>query len=316
MTRTLKSMALDLGVDAVGVASAQRFETMAEQLRPVFDDELVLDATDTGQRWIDASAKVAERRRRFCVPEDHLAGAASVLVLGLRIPKESVARTVREPAEAIGPYAFATYQSRRQLRLIGLTLIKALQGWGVRCAATYDLCNTGSLAANPRGPQPNAFANRFAAVAAGLGTITRGGFVNHPEHGANMRYLALVLDAELTEDPLADLTALRSRCDAGCTNCVSSCTVDAFRESVDLELDGTTLSFNPVEQKRCDWALRYGLIPEEGVKFTGSKSNAPIPETITAEALAEGMTKRDTILKIRPCVAEMCMMACPYTRPQ
>ena len=52
------------------------------------------------------------------------------------------------------------------------------------------------------------------------------------------------------------------------------------------------------------------------MQYTGSTSNAPIPGEVTAEALAEGMAKQDTILKFRPCVAEMCMMACPYLRPQ
>ena len=96
----------------------------------------------------------------------------------------------------------------------------------------------------------------------------------------------------------------------------SSLGTNSLLQRLSIDVNGTSLSFNPVEQVRCDWALRYGLIPEEGVKFTGSKSAAPIPDKVDAQALAEGMTKQDTILKIRPCVAEMCMMSCPYTRPQ
>ncbi|MBT4819348.1 MAG: hypothetical protein HON70_26815, partial [Lentisphaerae bacterium] len=119
-----------------------------------------------------------------------------------------------------------------------------------------------------------------------------------------------------SEDALADLTGLRTECDGGCDRCITHCTVDAFKDTVSIDVDGTELAFKPVEQVRCDWALRYGLVPEEGVLYTGSKSNAPIPDKVTAEALAEGMTLQDTILKVRPCVAEKCMLACPYTRPQ
>jgi ferredoxin len=221
----------------------------------------------------------------------------------------------RGPAEAIGPYAFAQHQTHRHLDDIALRMMKIMAGWGWQSTATYDLCGTGSWAANPRGPQPNGFCNRFAAVGAGLGTLTKGGFVNTDEFGPNVRFLAIVVDAKLEEDEFADLSGLRSEC-KDCDRCVQGCTVNAFKKTARINIGGKGLSFNPVEQVRCDWALRYALIPEEGVALTGSKSNAPIPEKATAEALADGMTKQDTILKIRPCVAEMCMMSCPYTRTQ
>jgi epoxyqueuosine reductase QueG len=316
LTDTVRRTALEGGADVVGITSARRLTDIAESVRPIFENETIFDARETGMRWLTSSADVTERRRKVFTPADHLPGAKSVIVLGVRMPAESVERTMRGPAEAIGPYAFATYQSRRQLRLAALGLIKRLKGWGVNAAATYDLCGTGSFAANPRGAQPNAFTNRFAAVAAGLGTLTKGGFVRNPQFGPNMRYLAVVVDADLREDALADLAGLRSECDAGCERCITHCTVNAFKAPATVAVNDAELTFNPVEQVRCDWALRYGLVPEEGVMYTGSKSDAPIPENVTAEALADGMTKQDTILKIRPCVAEVCMLACPYTRTQ
>lgn len=316
MTAVVKKAVLAGGADVVGITSAKRLQAIADEIRPVFENELILLARETGQRWLTSSAEVTEQARKVFGPSDYLDNAKSVIVMGIRMPAQSVEATITSPAEAIGPYAFATYQSRRQLRLAALGLIKKLKGWGVSSAATYDLCGTGSFAANPRGPEPNAFTNRFAAVAAGLGTLTKGGFVRNPQFGANMRYLAIVVDAELGEDALADLAGLRAECDSGCDRCLTHCTVNAFKETVTVDVDGTALGFNPVEQVRCDWALRYGLVPEEGVRYTGSKSDAPIPDKVTAEALAEGMTLQDTILKVRPCVAEQCMLACPYTRPQ
>ncbi|MCF7854180.1 MAG: hypothetical protein K9N51_05225 [Candidatus Pacebacteria bacterium] len=317
LTERLKTLARESGADLVGVSSAQRLDAVVDQLTTTFDGELILHARDAGRRWLDASADVGEDRRRIQGPADHLKGAKSVIVLGMRMPAHSVERVTRSPAEAIGPYAFATYQSQRQLRLVAIRLIRELNRAGMSCTATYDLCGTGSLAANPRGEQPNAFCNRFAAVSAGLGTLTRGGFVRNPVYGANVRYLAIVVDAELDEDPLADLAGLRQTCDQGCTRCVDHCTVNAFASNTaTIRMGDRELTFAPIRQVRCDWALRYGLVPEEGVKFTGSLSNAPIPEEVTVETLADGMTKQDTILKMRPCVAEMCMMACPYVRSQ
>ncbi|HPK37520.1 MAG TPA: hypothetical protein PLH01_04500 [Kiritimatiellia bacterium] len=40
------------------------------------------------------------------------------------------------------------------------------------------------------------------------------------------------------------------------------------------------------------------------------------PETITPEALAEGLRQQPPIPKYRPCNFEVCAMACPYTRSQ
>ena len=300
----------------IGISSAARLDAIAAQLRPAFDGEPILHARETGRLWLSAGADVTEDKRVVQSPADHLEGARSVIVLGVRVPRESVARLAKSPAEAIGPYAFAQHQSHRHLRLAATALVKALRGWGVKCAVTDDLCGTGSFAANPRGQQPSAFSNRFAAVAAGLGTLTRGGFVRNPQYGTNLRYLAIVVDADLTEDPLADLKALRAECENGCNRCTANCTVNAFRKPVSVTIGRKKLVFSPVEQCRCDWALRYGLVQDEGVKYTGSQSNVPVPDTITAAALAEGMKQQDKVLKIRPCVAEMCMMACPYTRPQ
>ena len=315
-TAVVHCLADELGADLVGIASARRLAKVVDQIRPIFEGETILNARETGKRWLSSSAEVTESKRAVHTPEDHLTGAKSVIVLGFRIPQQSVESMGRGPAEAIGPYAFAQHQTHRHLDDIAMRLMKTMAGWGWKSTATYDLCGTGSWAANPRGPQPNLFCNRFAAVCAGLGTLTKGGFVNTDEFGPNVRFLAIVVDEKLDEDEFADLAELRGEC-RDCDRCIKGCTVNAFQaRTADVKIGGKTLSFRPIEQVRCDWALRYGLIPEEGVALTGSKSNAPIPEKVTAEALTDGMTKQDHILKIRPCVAEMCMMACPYARSQ
>jgi len=315
-TASVHVLADELGADLVGITSAKRLAKLTEAIRPIFEGETILNARETGKQWLTSSAEVTEVKRAVFTPEDHLTGAKSVIVLGYRVPQQSVEAMGRGPAEAIGPYSFAQHQSHRALNEIGLRMMKVLQGWGMKCSATYDLSGTGSWVANPRGQQPNLFCNRFAAVAAGLGTLTKGGFVNTDEFGPNVRFLAIVVDAVLEEDELADLEGLRSECD-GCDRCLKGCSVNAFKKKTSsVRFGGKNLVFNPIEQTRCDWALRYGLVPAEGVVLTGSKSNAPIPAEVTAEALVDGMSKQDSILRIRPCAAEMCMMACPYARTQ
>lgn len=315
MTDTLRQTALDLGVDVVGVASAERVTKAVNSVKADLDGERILNAKEAGRLWLGSGAEVEEAKRQVRTPADHLPSAKSVVVLGIRIPQQTVENLARHGAEPVGPYIFAQYESRNLLRLAALRLQKIMHGWGINSVAVDDLGNTGSWSANPRGPQNNIFANRIAAVCAGLGTMTKGGFVNNPKFGPNLRFLALITDQPLREDQLASLQELRAKCD-GCTRCLDACSVKAFKGETALVVDGQTLPFHIVEQARCDWALRYGLVAEEGLKWSGNNTNILPPAEITPKALAEALAQRDPILRVRPCTVEMCTMACPYTRSQ
>ncbi|NLF92948.1 MAG: hypothetical protein GX564_03585 [Oligosphaeraceae bacterium] len=315
LTGIVKKLACEFGADLVGISSSQRVSRAVESIRKDLDQQEVLDITETGSLWLSSTVEVKTRLRRLHTPEEHLAGARSVIVLGIRTPLESSECLGRRPAEAVGPYTFAQYESRNLLNYAALRLIQRLSAWGIQAYALNDLENTASCSANPRGLQPNIFANRISAVCAGLGTLTKGGFINTPEYGTNVRFVTIVVDCELQEDQLADLQTLRRKCQ-DCNRCLEHCTVKAFKGLAQLNLEGQTLSFNIVEQKRCDWAIRFGLVAAEGQQWTGSKTDVPPPEDITPAALAEAMTKRDPILRVRPCSSEMCVMACPYTRTQ
>lgn len=316
LAAAVKKLALEFGADAVGITDTARLDDAIKSIRTALDHEPILNPEETGQLWLSSTVRVNETVRRLHRPEEHLSGARSVIVLAIRTPSESSECLGRRPAEAIGPNTFAQYESQNLLKLTALRLTRALSRWGFRAVAVNDLENSGSQASNPRGPQPNLFCNRISAVCAGLGTLTRGGFVNTADFGTNVRFLALVTDAELKADPLADLQELRSRCN-GCDRCLTSCTVDAFKkEEAHLNVAGQILPFHPIEQKRCDWALRFGLVAAEGQTWTGSTTDVPVPDNITPEALTAAMALRDPILRIRPCVAEICAMACPYTRSQ
>ena len=62
------------------------------------------------------------------------------------------------------------------------------------------------------------FAHRYAAVAAGLGTIGWSGNVLHPDHGARVLFNTVLTNAELAQSAMLDATL----CD-GCRLCASAC---------------------------------------------------------------------------------------------
>jgi len=308
----LKRLAAALGADLVGVAPAERLAALRPQLADILGGEKILVARDRSSRFHEYDPEINEVEAKALTPDDHLRGARSVLVMGLRLPAETVRRTARPPAEAIGPYAFAQYESVNLLRLMGLRASRLLEDRGFRAALTFDLCGTGSSVGNPRGEQPDAFSNRFAAVAAGLGRLGRGGFVLTDEFGPNLRFVAVVTDAELTPDELAP-DACAQAC-KGCSRCIDACSTGAFSREVTVDMDGISESFRLLDRNRCDWAKRYSLVASEGVGFLGWQMDVPVPDEIDADALAGGLRAHPVIEKYRPCNFEACALACPLAR--
>lgn len=311
----LERLCRELGADLFGVAPAARLEALRPHLAALFEGEERLAARDRSRPFQPYDPEVRAAPARVLGPSDHLVGARSVIVIGMRLPAASVEGMGRYAAEAVGPYAFAQYEAANLLRLIGLRAMRRLEDEGARAALTLDLCGTGSTVGNPRGEQPDAFCNRFAAVAAGLGRIGPGGFVLTREFGPNVRFVAIVTDAELPSDEvIADQSLLETCVD--CERCVSACAVSAFRVPAEVTVDGVTERFRPLDRNRCDWSKRYSLTGDEGVQFLGWDLHVPPPARITAEDLAAGLRQQPPIPKYRPCNYEACVMACPLARSQ
>ena len=314
MAGHVKDLARRFGADLVGVAPARRLADAAAQLRGIFDGQPVFAARDRGKRWGPYEPEVSAETMRVLEPDDYLPGAKSVLVMGVRVPRASVARAGKVPAEAIGPYVFAQHQSVRTLAQAAVRLIRRLADLGIGAVAAADLCGTSTSVANVRGAQPDAFCNRFAAVAAGLAALSKGGFPLTERFGPHVRFLAIVLDAELPGDAVLDPAPLLRTCESGCRACLDRCRAAAHRQAVSVTVGGRTASFHPVEQARCDWAKRYALLADEGFEYIGSHTDVPPPAHITAEALADALARHDPILKVRPCAAEMCLLSCPLAQ--
>jgi len=193
--------------------------------------------------------------------------------------------------------------------------MRELEDLGYRAALTFDLEGTGSKVANPRGEQPDAFCNRFTAVAAGLARLSKAGFPVTDRFGPDVRFVALVTDAPLEDAPALADASLVAACDS-CQRCVAACQTDAFGEALEIPVDGGVERFLAIDRTRCDWAKRYSMIGEEGVNFLGWDFHIDAPEVITPEALASALRQQPPIPKYRPVMFEGCLMACPLARPQ
>ena len=309
----LAGLAREYGADLVGVAPASRLNELAAQIRPVFESGKVLDATDQSIRFTPWEPVIVARTRPVKTPADWLPGARSVLVFGLRYHEEVLRWATRPPAEAVGPYAFQTYVTNWLGSVIGYRLVKQLEALGYRAILTTDVTGTDSVTANPRGPQPDIFSNRFAGVAAGLGWLTESGHLATPQFGIRQRCIAIVTDAPLAPSPLCTPDGSEADCHSCPTKpCLTTCPTRAISsEAIPLTCEGTVFSFPRIDATRCDWCKRYVLAGESGFKYLGSTVDLPAPHPITPEDLAAGLRRHDPIKKYRPVVAEPCVINCP-----
>jgi epoxyqueuosine reductase QueG len=312
ITAHMIDLAKKLGADLTGVANSGRIDQLVDQLRPVFDGETLLKAKDNSVRFKPWDPEVSVSPVRVVTATDHLPGAQSVLVFGLRLHKKVLQYATRPPAEAVGPYAFQTYITSWLGSVIGFKLVKRLKELGYKAVMTMDITGTDSVTATPRGMQPDIFSNRFAGVAAGLGKLTVSGHLTTPEFGIRQRLIAIVTDAPLDASPLPASNGIAECCAVCAKLCISTCPSKAISaESIKLECAGQRYAFNHKDGKRCDWVKRYALMGESGFKYLGSITDVPAPVTPTPSELTDALRRHDPIKKYRPVVAEPCVINCP-----
>ncbi|MCK5844373.1 MAG: hypothetical protein KAG97_06675 [Victivallales bacterium] len=313
LTNTIKESAKEFGSDLCGIASSARIAGLGEKLKPYFEGEKYLKATDKSLRFKPWEPEVSEEEIEIFTPEDYLPGAKSVIVIALRYHKKVLEFATKPPAEAVGPYAFQTYVTRWQGGLMASKLTRKLNSLGYQAVITPDLMGLGSTIASPRGGIEDHYCNRFAAVAAGLGSLTQSGRVVTESFGVRQRFIAIVTDAELKQDELIGGTPML--CDECDEICVKACPSAALtNRKVEIECEGASFSFNKRDVNRCEWSKRYAIAGDAGFKYLGSPLDE-IPEgEITAEKLKRALKKHDPIKKYRPVVCEPCMLACPYSK--
>ena len=303
-------IAKEKGADMVGVASASTIDSIAEQLKEIRKDEVIISASDKNIRFKPYDPHIEVKKRIIRDTADYIDGAKSVIVAGLHYPVTPVERLGQPPAEAIGPYVFAQYKTNFLLGHIGYAICQALENQGYKAVYTYNLTGAGSVVGSPRGFFADAACNALEAVAAGLGSLTLNGSVNTDKYGIHQRFIAIVTDAELDADSI--IAGEADEC-SKCRKCIEACPTRALNADkvVELDIAGSKISYLPVDVNRCDWASKYALTNEDGNKFGGNPTNIPCPDEITPENLAEALRKQDNVYKFRPVTGERCIVDCP-----
>jgi epoxyqueuosine reductase QueG len=313
LRRELEALANRSLVTLFGVTPAERLDPVAAQLKRIVDEsQLGKRIVDTNKGLLFHGAYVpaiVDEDVRIRKPSDYVAGAQSVLVLGMHYPAEVVCNAGLEKSQQVGCYNFHQYQTCFELRFAALDLATYLSKMGYATMITENLLGVGSYTDSPRGPLPDMRCGALEAVAAGLGEIGASGALLTAEHGPRQRLICLITDAELGGDAPAAATGV---C-AACALCADACPMDALSgRRVALDVGGISVNYPLVPRHRCDWAKRYSLTPEEGPALIGAKTNVKAPAgDITIEMLAQACAAKDPIMKCRTCILEPCLRQCP-----
>jgi epoxyqueuosine reductase len=312
----IKELIKELGADLVGIASAGRMNGISDQLSLIYKGQERLVAVNLKQFSppVPYLPKVDQVPLKAYRPEDHLPGAKSVIVVGIRFSDAIVDNSTTAPAEAIGPYGIMRTGISYALYDIGITVVELLKDWGYNAAVAPDLCGLGSLFPFPiRRFLHDSYCSRFAAVGAGLGELGRHGMVLTPQYGARQAFFSIVTDAPLSEDPVYSGPALCN----DCGKCAASCPVKAIAASdvVEMNVDGKRFAWGRFSHMHCDWAKRYGLVAAEGPQFVGSETNILPPATITKQDLTRALENIDMVQKDYFEIMEPCLLACQAHSP-
>lgn len=306
----LKELAKQKGADLFGVASAKTIDHLAEQLREIRKDETIFHVMDKNPRMTPFDPVVTEYKRVIQTATEQLSDAKSVIVLGIHYPETPVERVGQPPAEAVGPYVFTQYEVNRLTGHLAYSLCRSLNAMGYEAIYSHNLTGAGSTVGSPRGQFNDATCNSLEAVAAGIGKMALNGSVVTEEYGIHQRFVAIVTNAELTPDVIQG--GLSPAC-SDCGKCLTACPTCALRKEAlaELDMDGTKVTYLPVDANRCDWATKFSLVSEEGNMYTGNYTDIPCPEKVTAENLADSLRQMDPVLKFRPVTGEKCIVVCP-----
>jgi epoxyqueuosine reductase len=308
----LREYCRQAGADLVGFCDIGRFEELRRALKDAgfvpSVEEAVSDAS--GSSYGPYVPAVERREVRLKGPEDWLAGAKSVIVLGLHFPDAALDTAKTTPAETVGPFAFAQYETLCLLGDMACKVTRRLSDARYRASVTSDLTGLASTVRSSRGMLPDMRANLFPALLAGLAYP---GVHGHPltrEYGVRQRFIAIVTDYQLPSDALYEGRVACATCGEVC---VKACPTGAISQNrLLLRLEGREFALSMIDGFACDWAKRYGLSGEEGAAYWGLDINLAVPEERTAEALARAISSVEWGVQKRHLnIAEECLRVCP-----
>lgn len=313
MTENMASEMLDGFVDCYSIVPALRMEKLADKLRSIKGKEEIFLVNDKNPTFTPYDPDVSTMQREIYGPKDYILDAESVIVFGLNFPEKVSEMALKPPAYSVGPYVFSTYQTNFELAFRGLLLCKYLDKKGFKAVMTADLTGIGGDIGSPRGLLFDAFSNSIEAVEAGLGHLGVNGICYTKDHGMNQRFMAVITDAPLDEILKGNSSSFDPDFCSSCKKCVEACPAGAllWENIIEIKLNNIIYKWMPGISNRCDWAKKYALCAEEGHKYTGSKTDVAVPESVNEENLKEALEKSDEVFKFRPTTAQRCIIDCP-----
>ncbi|MCX7778409.1 MAG: hypothetical protein N2381_10205 [Armatimonadetes bacterium] len=315
-TEALIAFAKERGADFVGIVEAEEVNELAKQLRQVIDERLLGEyVRDVGGMHGRVIPQVVRMDAKVNGASDWLSNASSVIVLGVHYPSANLNYAAMPPAEAVGPYGFASYQSVYELHMLAFDVALWLEANGFDAKIAPDIFGIGIPTISPRGFLPDATANALLGAISGIGWLGWHGALITKRYGVTQRLIAVVTDAQLEPSlPLSE----PSPCNKCTRPCVDACPVGALmNEPVAVAHSKRNCNASVAWQmgkllkRRCECAKRYGLVSEEGPSFMGDMTSVQLPDgEPTIEEIAELMKHRDPIQKHWICIIERCIQAC------
>jgi epoxyqueuosine reductase QueG len=175
------------------------------------------------------------------LPQDLLPGARAVVSFFLPFASDIVEANSRHKEQVAREWAVAYVETSALIGRITAQLIETLAALGVRAAAEPATHNFDPVTLESR------WSHKSVAVMAGLGSFGLHQMVI-TDSGCAGRFGSLILDAELTGNPLPS----KERClyfhDGSCLECVQRCPVNALDANV------------PLDKQRC-WAHLLEMAP-------------------------------------------------------
>jgi len=307
----LKAFCQEIGADLVGFFDKDRYEKFCDILEEsnLLPDERE-EVLDLGKIYGPYVPVVKTRGNRIKRLAEWFPTAKSVIVLGLHFPNSSLDTAKVTPAETVGPYAFVQYETLNLLSDIAYTVIKKLNDNDYMATSTFDVTGLGSKVKNSRGMLPDMRSYLIEAFLSGLAYIGFHGYPITDRYGVRQRFISIVTDLPLSNDPVYDGEILCEQCDKPCINAcpTSAITEDSLKL---IHFEGREFKIPNLNTFACDWAKRYCLVGEEGPSYWNVDINIPVPKEESVEDVLNSVSKYPWgVQKLHINIVEECLRRC------
>ncbi len=276
--------------------------------------ELLAIARENGCKYLG----VAPVSRLKNLPEEHrpeqlLAGAKSVVVIGMRISDSAI--IANEQAYSGIRHSIFSFT------VFGNQLVSDHLDWALlRCVIHLEDQYGATAFAIPSGrpkdeaKQEQLMSARYSAVAAGLGEMGMSGFVLTPEDGPRVRWGVLITDLEIAPDPM--YTGERLCRFPECTACIDACPAQALstEETIHLEVEDYKADYAFRNKPRCHCATE-GLL-----KGTPGRLQADMPDQMDTMDDWYKLSRTDSPWQRMEFshgnYCQRCMVVCPVAKKQ